>query len=106
MHARNRLTRAAIAVGRPLNALADGMVEDEYPVGTGRLLDQPLSLRIVDASDFVFVVEILYRTVLPNQGKPLTVERYGIADRTNVMNGLCGSGTMFDLGSPDGGSKV
>src|SRR5712664_4640764 len=88
MHARHGLTRAAVAnVSRPLNAFADGMVEDEYPVGTGRLLDQPLSLRIVDASDFVFVVEILYRTVLPNQGKPLSVERYGIADRTNVMNG-------------------
>src|SRR5712671_828882 len=87
MHARNRLTQAAIAVGRPSNALADGMVEDEYPVGTGRFLDQPLSLRVVDAFDFVFVVEVLYRTRLPDQGKPLTVERYGIADWTNVMNG-------------------
>src|SRR5882724_8548557 len=87
MHARNRLTQAAIAVGRPLNAFADSMVEDEYPVGTGRFLDQPLSLRVVDASDFGFVVEVRYRTGLPDQGKPLMVERYGIADWTNVMNG-------------------
>ena len=51
MHARDGLARTAVAdVSRPLNALADGVVEDEYPVGTGRCLDQPLSLRVVDAS--------------------------------------------------------
>src|SRR5450631_3157366 len=87
MHARNRLTQAAIAVGRALNALAYGVIEDEYPVSAGRGLDQPFRLRIIDASDFVFVVEVLYRTVLPNQGKPLAVKRYSLADRAKVVNG-------------------
>src|SRR4030088_2609353 len=87
MHARNGLTQAAIAVGRALNALAYGMVEDEYPVGPGRGLDQPFRLRIVDASDLVFVVEVLDLTVLPDQGKPFSIKRNRLADRTNVVNG-------------------
>src|ERR1700730_18124154 len=87
MHARNRLTQAAIAVGRALNTLAYGVIEDEYPVGAGRGLDQPFRLRIIDASDLVFVVEVLHRTVLPNQSKPFSIKRNRLADRANVVNG-------------------
>src|SRR3979411_3494117 len=116
MHARNGLTQAAIAVGRALNALAYGMVEDEYPVGPGRGLDQPFRLRIIDASDLVFVVEVLYRTVLPNQGKPFSIKRNRLADRANVVNrqavrlrrdlgtGLAGRG-VHGIGSRAGPSR-
>src|SRR5713226_2608023 len=87
MHPRNRLTQATIAVGRTLNTLAYGVVEDEYPVSAGRGLDQPFRLRIVDTSDFVFVVEVLDFTVLPNQGKPFSIKRNRLADQANIMNG-------------------
>src|ERR1700730_14140084 len=86
MNARDRLTQAAVAIGRPLNALAYGMVEDEDPVGTGRGLDQPFRLGIVDVLDLVFVVEVLYRTFLPDQRKPVSIERNRLADRTDVRN--------------------
>src|SRR6266852_8964754 len=87
MHARNRLTQAAIAVGRALNTLAYGVIEDEYPVSAGRGFDQPFRLWIIDASDLVFVVEVVDLTVLPNQGKPFSIKRNRLADRANIMNG-------------------
>src|SRR6266481_1965006 len=87
MLARNRLTQAAIAVGRALNTLAYGVIEDEYPARAGRGLDQPFRLRIIDASDLVFVVKVLHRTVLPDQGKPFSIKRNRLADRAKVMNG-------------------
>src|SRR5258708_11794363 len=88
MHARARLPRTAIAdVGRARNAFAYGVIEDEYTVSTRRGLDQPLRLLVVDALDLVFVVKILYRAFLPNQGKPLAIERNRLADRPGVMNG-------------------
>src|ERR1700730_7364486 len=87
MHARNRLTQPAIAVGHALNTLTHSVIEDEYPVGAGRGLDQPFRLRIIDASDLVFVIEVLYRTVLPNQGKPFSIKRNRLADRANIVNG-------------------
>src|ERR1700730_7583828 len=86
MNARDRLTQAAVAIGRPLNALAYGMVEHEDPVGTGRRLDQPFRLGIVDVLDLVFVVEVLYRTFLSDQRNPFSIERNRLADRTDVMN--------------------
>src|SRR5712664_1763215 len=86
MHPRDRLTQAAVAIGRALNALAYSMVEDEYAVGASRGLDQPLGFGIVDLLDLGFVVEVLHRAFLANEGKSLTVERYSLADRTEVMN--------------------
>src|SRR5258708_39604546 len=88
MHACDGLPRTAIAdIGRARNALAHGVIEDEDTVSTRRGLDQPLGLLVVNALDLVFVVKILYRAFLPNQGKPLAIERNRLADRPDIMNG-------------------
>jgi hypothetical protein len=76
MYPRDRLPWTAVAdVGCARNALADSVVEDKYPVGAGRGFDQPFRFRIVDGLDLVFVIEVLYRTVLPNQGEPFPIQR-------------------------------
>jgi hypothetical protein len=107
MYPRDGLTQAAIAVSRALNALAYGVIEDEYPVGTSRSFDQPFRFRIVDVPDLVLVIEVLYRTFLPNEREPSrSSETVSLIGRTSWIGTPCGSGTMFDLGSPDHGSKV
>src|SRR5260370_11397109 len=86
MDARNRLARAAVAIGYALNALADGVVEHEHAVGTGGGFYELLCLLVVDPFDFAFVVKLLHRTVLPDQGEPFVIERNGFADRPDVMD--------------------
>src|SRR5258705_12878761 len=87
MHPGNGLTGTAIAnVGGPGNALAYGVIKDEYPLRAGRGFDQPLGFRIVDILDLVFVIEVVHHALLPNQSKPLAIERYRLADREDIMD--------------------
>jgi hypothetical protein len=107
MYPRDGLTQAAIAVSRALNALAYGVIEDEYSVGTSRSFDQPFRFRIVDVPDLILVIEssteFFCRTSANLSRSSETVSLIG---RTSWIGTPCGSGTMFDLGSRDGGSKV
>src|ERR1700732_1898084 len=89
MDARDRLARAAAAIGHAVDALAHGVVEHEHAVSAGRGSYQPFRLRVVDVPDFVFVVKVLHRALLPNEGKPFAVERNRLADRPDVKSARC-----------------
>ena len=75
MHPRRRLARpGAPDIGGPLDALAHGVVEDEDAVGFQRCLQEGFHSRVVDASHFLIVVEILDDGGMADQRKTFAVQ--------------------------------
>jgi hypothetical protein len=76
VHACRRLSRQALgSVVSASNPPAYCVIEDEYTIRARRLGDQSFSLRIIDPPNLVLVVEILHRAGVPQQLKPLSIER-------------------------------
>src|ERR1700688_801542 len=83
-----RLSRTGAAyVGRAFNALANGMVEDEDAIRLQCRPDEGLRCWIVDGPHFPIVMEVLNRGRVPNQGKPLAIQRDTAGDQTRIEDG-------------------
>ena len=86
MHAGRRLARrAGRAVGGPVHAAAQRVVEDEHLAGAGRLRHHALHLGIIHPPHLVLVPEVADRALVVQYREALAVERDVGDDRTNVM---------------------
>ena len=85
MDARGRLARTGAAqIGRAIDALANGMVEDDDAVRLQGRPQEGFGGGIVDAPHFLIVVEIPDDGRVPDQGKALAVERKAAGDQPGV----------------------
>jgi hypothetical protein len=71
-------------VGRALDPLADGVVEDEDPVRLQLCLEEGFDGGIIDAGNFLIVIEIPDHGRMPHQRKALAIERNTVRDRARI----------------------
>ena len=87
MHAgRGLARRAGGAILRARHAAAQRVVEHEDLAGAGGFGDQALGLGVVDAAEFVLVVEVVHRAGVVQHRKTFAVERDVRRDRARALD--------------------
>ena len=86
MHALHRLARRVAAILGAGHAAAHGVVEDVNAVGPGRLLQNSLDFRVVDAAHLLVVEEVAHGALVVHQGKAVGIERHLTGNRPCVMD--------------------
>src|SRR5262249_49874692 len=79
------LPHALAVIERARDVPADRVVEDEDARGAGRVLDERLGLRIVDAANLVFALEVTHARVMSQDREALLVERRILGDWPEVV---------------------
>ena len=69
VNAGDRLARGSRrSIDATPDAAADRVVEYQHPIGAGHLRDEALGFGIIDAAQFVLVVEVLDRAAMLDNG--------------------------------------
>src|ERR1700742_1495937 len=69
------------------NAATHRMIEDKNPIGTSRLFEGVLGLRIIDRSHLIIVVEVLDGALLLQKRKSFPVQLDRIQNGARIANG-------------------
>ena len=88
------------------------MVEHDHALGAAFRFDQRLHLRVVDASDFILVVEFLYFGVVVDEAKAMALKHKILRVRATIVNrdpapiGLTAGARVAAAGAGDDGEDL
>jgi hypothetical protein len=79
--------RGRRAVHAALSTAADGVVEHQHAGAPGDVGNETLRFRVVDPAQFVFVIEVLDRAALLDDGQTLDIQRQVRGSRHRFSSG-------------------